>query len=633
MTVQDNIKIRKPNVTVKDGYYYTFDDDQDALLQKTDDGNTAFSYPCDNILEEEITSLEFDGVYFWSLEQKEAVSPAAWVQYVYIKKWKIDNYVCKLQDTLTLTSDASHKYRTEGFSVEHYHTSLSTTISGGETTIYLDKYYNQPLVISDAILHLGPNSSGEEEDVIVDVPVLGGVTLTAPVQYLYDAGDLVNFYKNIFLLNNFNGADAATGALYKFNNALDYVTKYPGGAYKDVKSATFSTIDSFTELGEVDTLLYTKGTNTLFVNVEAETRTYYDADTVDDSFTGSNDDPPNSTRWEITDGTPTIQSNQLELNPADTQVERVTSKYFLPGNFDVYVTGILDTYNTTFSGSGFFMNALTLEFPNEANRFCTISRAYSTEFSSGTELYHNFSSTARTATDDIIDITSATISGTEEIIDEYGLRLKRVGSDVFFYYRTVISGVTGVWNPLGNQTMYDTDAQLTVETHNFLGSGSITYNDNLTFTSGQIAYTSTATELPYYGSMVMDNVEDDEYTIDVVYDMSIDQNNMYRLHSKSGTYSYALSPLESFVTSISLSASPAVIAANGVSTSNIKAVVLDQFLQPITFRRVTFLEDGDGSITGGTQINTDSEGQSTTVYKAGTAAQDVQFTAIVEQTN
>ena len=110
------------------------------------------------------------------------------------------------------------------------------------------------------------------------------------------------------------------------------------------------------------------------------------------------------------------------------------------------------------------------------------------------------------------------------------------------------------------------------------------------------------------------------------------RNNLYRLQGSS-TYDYFLSPLESFVTSISLSASPAIIAANGLSTTNINAWVKDQFLQPIKSRRVTFSENGDGSITGGTEINTDNNGFVQTVYRAGTTAQDVTITATVQQTN
>ena len=41
----ENIKLRKRNFTVNEGYFYTIENDRDNLLQKTDDGNTAFSYP------------------------------------------------------------------------------------------------------------------------------------------------------------------------------------------------------------------------------------------------------------------------------------------------------------------------------------------------------------------------------------------------------------------------------------------------------------------------------------------------------------------------------------------------------------------------------------------------------------
>lgn len=143
--------------------------------------------------------------------------------------------------------------------------------------------------------------------------------------------------------------------------------------------------------------------------------------------------------------------------------------------------------------------------------------------------------------------------------------------------------------------------------------------------------------------MVMDNILSDEATVITVYDMAIDNDNMYRLQltpdgnasatAWSPLYSYLLSPLDSFVTSISLTASPAIIAANNVSTSNIVAVVRDQFLEPIVGRNVTFSENGDGSIISGTVVPTDSDGISQTDYQAGDTAQEVQITAVVEQTS
>ncbi len=409
----ENIKLRKRNFTVSEGYFYMVDEEQDNLLQKTDDGNTAFSYPLDTLLTNSISSLEFDGVYFWTLEDSGAND-------VVIRRWQIDNYICKLRQTISLTESGSHKYQSQAFSIEHYHTELSATVSGGSSVLYIDDYWNSP-TISGAKLHLGPNGDGEAELVTVNTTFSGGVTISGSTSFSYDLGAAVNYFTNVWLFNDWNGLSSSTGALYKLDGWTgNYITKYPGAAYKSISAATFYKVPSFSEYGDTDMLCYIKGTNTLFVNVD-----------------------------EHEDGT-----------------------------------------------------------------------------------------------------------------------------------------------------------------------------------------------LHYYGSMVMENIQSDEATVITVYDMAMDRDNMYRLQLKpDGTaitwtyYSYLLSPLESFVTSISLSASPAIIAANGLSTSNILAVVKDQFLQPIVGRNVTFSENGTGSITGGTVKATDSNGKADTVYTAGTTAQEVQITAVVVQTN
>lgn len=622
MSVDLNIKLRKNNFTVKNGYFYTFDDDQDALLQKTDDGNTAFSYPCDTLLDTTVISLEFDGVYFWSLEDNSGSYS--------IKKWKIDNYICKLQQNIDLDFGSSHHISTNAFTVEHYHTSFSTTVSGGETTIYINDYYNKPNVINNVTLHLGPNSNGEEEDIDVSGVVFGGVTLSSPVQYAYGIGDEINFHRRIWLFNNYNGTDSSTGALYKLNSSDGgYMDKYPGGAYKNIKACTFYKISSFSSIGPTDMLVYAKGTNTLFVDIEENKKTLYDADTVNDTFTGSDGSFPNSSWYVAEDGSPTIESNKLYLDLSSIGSEGIKTKYYLDGDFDVYVDGDLSSYDSSYAGSEYYQHSLVLMFPSESDRFCKVSRGYSTEF--GDLYYQNFSSITRLSSDTVVSGVSAQSGST--FIDNYSLRIKRVGSDVHFYYRTVVSGVTGSWESLGMSTMFTSDAQLLLMATTSLNSTFNTNFDNLTYNNGKVAFLSAATELPYYGSMVMDNIENDEYTIDPLDGMSIDRNNLYRLHDSSNTYNYALSPLESFVTSISLSASPAIIAANGLSTTDIKAWVKDQFLQPVVGRRVTFSENGDGSIVGNTQVNTDSNGYATTIYQAGTTAQDVVITAVVQQTN
>ena len=619
-----NISIRKSNFTVNNGYFYTFDEDMDALLQKTDDGNNAFSYPCDTLLTNTVDSLEYDGVYFWTMETVDAD--------LSIKRWKMDNYVMVLQQTIDLITNSTHIYSANAFTVEHYHTNLTTTVSGGETTIYIDDYSNNPKVIEDAILHLGPNEDGDEEEVQVTGTVFGGVTITPAITNPYTSGETINFHRRLWLFNNNNGNDSSTGALYKFDShSGGYMDKYAGGAYKSITACTFYKIDSFHDLGAKDMLLYPKGTNALFVNVEEDKKELFDADTVNDTFTGSNGTAPDSSKWSVLTGTPTIQSNELEMNvTAYPTGEAIQSVYYLPGDFDVYVNCSLTNYNAAYSDTGYFEASMKLLFPKEQDRFCKVSRGYSTEFGGGE--YQNISVTVRKATDMVLTtISGAEIHPTADI-DTYRLRIRRVESDVHFYVTPTVSGVLTGEFYLGVEQMFDSDAKLILSTYNNTDAAVRNTFDDLTYTSGSIADISAAIKLPYYGSMVMDNVLSDGYTIVPLQDLSVDRNNMYRLHGTS-TYDYELSPLESFVTSISLSASPAIIAANGLSTTDIKAWVKDQFLQPIQARRVTFSENGDGEITGGTEHNTNDEGYVETIYRAGTSAQTVVVTATVQQTN
>jgi len=417
----ENLKLTKRNFTVDSGYFYMFDEDQDNLLQKTDDGNTSFSYPFDTLMTKEVLSIEYTDPYFWSLEEGSGADDMT------IKKWKIDNYICKLQKTFNLVENASHKYESEAFSIEHYHTTLNGSTVSGSSTIYLNEYSDHSSMNftstsgAGVVLHIGPNSNGEEESVEVYTTISGGVTISGTTQYTYDSGDEVNYYTHIWMFNNYDGLNS-TGALYKFDAYTgDYLTRYGSGTYKDVSAATFYNVDSFAAYGNVDTLAYVKGTNTLFIN-------------------------------------------------------------------------------------------------------------------------------------------------------------------------TVEAGGT----------------------------------------------------LSYYGSMVMDNVEDDEATVIKVYDIVMDDQNVYRLQNKAtyyGTtygpwanYSYQLSSLDSFVTSISLAAYPAVIAANQVSTSDIVAIVLDQFLQPIVGRLVTVTDDNTLGVITGSPDNTDADGKAQVVYKSGTDATEVKITAVVEQT-
>ena len=245
----ENVNFRKPSMTVIGGYFYTFDEDWDALVQKIDDGTTAFVYPLNTPISNTIKSLEYDKINFWSLENPGGGN-------IIIKKWLIENNICGLKDTFNL----SPGYSSEAFTVEHYHTSLSTAVPGGGGSIQVDSYYDT--VISGGVtLTLGPNDSDQYEDVVVNSVSGTNITLTSGTQYSYDVDDEVNFYLYLWVFNS-NGSgslckiDARTGSL---------LNQYNDNEYDNITACTFDRINDVFD-SNVDALIYVKSTNLKFVN-------------------------------------------------------------------------------------------------------------------------------------------------------------------------------------------------------------------------------------------------------------------------------------------------------------------------------------------------------------------------------
>jgi len=146
-----------------------------------------------------------------------------------------------------------------------------------------------------------------------------------------------------------------------------------------------------------------------------------------------------------------------------------------------------------------------------------------------------------------------------------------------------------------------------------------------------------------YGSMTMDNIFQDQSSTLPIFDLTMEGVNVYRLQTHAtyygttyefagGNFSYQLSTLEPFITSISLRANPAILPANQTNTSEITAIVKDQFNLPIARKEVTFTEDDFvGEITGTNPANTDDDGVAVTRYQAGNTAREVKITATAQQ--
>ena len=254
----ENIKLRKQNVVVVDGYFYMFDEDVDALIVKTDDGTQAYSYPLSNTISNQVLSLEHDGRNFWTLEDPGGDS-------VIIKRWYLNNYVCKLRNTFTMAASGSHKYASDAFTVEHYHREFTSNASAGGNSISMDTTN----LVSGETLYLGPNSSGQSEEVVANVVSPGSTTIYGTLSYDYNGStspDAISFYKDLWLFNDYDGISSAVGALYKIDAYTGaYTTHSGGGEFYNVKAATFYDMSSV-DVTWGDAICYVKGTNMIFLN-------------------------------------------------------------------------------------------------------------------------------------------------------------------------------------------------------------------------------------------------------------------------------------------------------------------------------------------------------------------------------
>jgi len=309
----ENIQFRKQNMTVVNDYFYMFDDNLDALVQKISGGGTSFTYPLDTVLSAQVKNLEHDGINFWTLQDVTGG--------ITIKRWKTSKYTCDLKDEFIYTNDASHTYQSSTFTVEHYHTSLSSTISGGDDVIHLNSYYDT-VVSSGVVLTLGPNLQNKYEDVIVNTVSGIDVTLVSGTLYGYDIGDKVNFYTNLWLFNNYDGLNN-TGALYKFDaHTGNYIEKFGAAEYKDITACTFVRVNGvfdpdlfYGTFTNADTLLYVKDTNIKYVNIDD--RSNYDVMTIDNL---KKDESTIITVYDLAVVDKTIYRLQNEANYYETDV-------------------------------------------------------------------------------------------------------------------------------------------------------------------------------------------------------------------------------------------------------------------------------------------------------------------------
>lgn len=202
----------------------------------------------------------------------------------------------------------------------------------------------------------------------------------------------------------------------------------------------------------------------------------------DDTFTGSNGDPPDPTKWEVVQNTNDaykIESNALTLNynltpyaPEDTYVD-IRGKYFLTGDFDIETAGV--RYQIGSSGT---VSWYTIEVVSEDD---TMWAGVGYLGGSGTPTYGFF------ACDDTGAGAQHNLIAYYQDTDQVKLRITRSGSTIsVFRWSEDNSRWEGAYNDTGGWITRSISGNVRVRLAAFVGVGRRAYwmLDYFTINSG-----------------------------------------------------------------------------------------------------------------------------------------------------
>ncbi|MBD3260704.1 MAG: hypothetical protein GF334_03370 [Candidatus Altiarchaeales archaeon] len=281
-----NIRLINPNMTRVNGYFYSFDEETDTMIQKTDDGTLAFAYPLDTPISQEVVDMEYDGESWWSMEHISGTPGDGFV----IRRWVIENFVMVLQQSFTFATDSNDTFQSSAFTIEKYEGTIQS--NGQEnnnqlTVSYSDDVFDQ--ITPGTNLFLGPSTktsptdfSGQTLRVTASTtnPATKTITLTSDKTVGFSAGDKVVFSKHIWVFNQNHLKQLDTGSLYKMN-VLDgnLLSRTKGGVFKDINAAGFVDLiqanppsgvftgASLTQFNKPSYLIFVRTNNLLFIDV------------------------------------------------------------------------------------------------------------------------------------------------------------------------------------------------------------------------------------------------------------------------------------------------------------------------------------------------------------------------------
>lgn len=232
----ENIQIEHGNFTIgaSGASFFTMDHEADSLIEKTSTGTVVFTYLL-NTPVIEVQSLQFDGVFFWSLEKQGTAG-------FRVRKWLIsDANVVELQDEFSFASNIVNNYDVNAMAVESYQDSLDNQETVGQTSFGLVDGEN--IIVGDELV-IGPSTAvgfeGEfSTTTVINKPDSTSVVVSPALDKTFSSGDAVHYTRSFFVFSD-TAPGNLPGALYKFRwDDGSFLSLNVSNMFNGVRAATF----------------------------------------------------------------------------------------------------------------------------------------------------------------------------------------------------------------------------------------------------------------------------------------------------------------------------------------------------------------------------------------------------------
>jgi hypothetical protein len=220
MAVFNNVSLADSNISIgpTSGYIYSLSSSTNSLIVKTfPAGTLVATVPTDQVVGNSVLSLQYDGMYFYSLHKLGVNSDLG----IVINKWLLESNLLVKQtgigSIIQLVNTGGQVYDSSAFCIQRFITSTAATISAGTSSFIIsDGSY---ISIGDTI-YLGPSSAAGNTIQARTVSNVVGSTvyLNSPVTVQFNSGDAVTYVKNTWIFNNENNGSTNKGSLIQVNS-------------------------------------------------------------------------------------------------------------------------------------------------------------------------------------------------------------------------------------------------------------------------------------------------------------------------------------------------------------------------------------------------------------------------------